>query len=144
MKENISDNEYQISLPYLGAKYSSFFSLMMILSILINDLGRKKEIDFVIIIAIIIAVGIFMIKEIRKKRIIIIEESNLIIDGLPLEANEIKSTKINRYCIEFETNKKRRSQRIIRFDFKGIDKETHRNTLKEWLRRQNIRTKQDL
>ncbi|AJS58990.1 hypothetical protein UB51_11500 [Paenibacillus sp. IHBB 10380] len=48
------------------------------------------------VIVIIIAVGIFMIKEIRKKRIIIIGENNLLIDGLPLDVNEIKSTKINK------------------------------------------------
>ncbi|NUU61250.1 hypothetical protein [Paenibacillus agri] len=144
MKDYINNNEYQISLPYLGAKYAAFFSMMGIFSILIHqiwDLEQWKEIYIVILIALISVVGVSMIKEIRKKRSIVITDSNVIIDGVSLEANEIKYTNINKYYIEFETSKKRWSQRVIRFDFKGIEKETHRNDLKAWLRRQNITIK---
>ncbi|MFC3749962.1 hypothetical protein [Paenibacillus sp. GCM10012306] len=144
MKDYINNNEYQISLPYIGAKYAAFFSMMGIFSILIHqiwDLEQWKEIYITILILLISVVGVSMIKEIRKKRSIVIKDSNLIVDGVFLEANEIKCTNINKYYIEFETNKKSWSQRVIRFDFKGIEKETHRSNLKAWLRRKKITIK---
>ncbi|OBZ16314.1 hypothetical protein A8L34_26920 [Bacillus sp. FJAT-27264] len=144
MKNYINNNEYQIRLPYIGAKYAAFFSMMGIFSILIHqiwDLEQWKEFYIPILIVLISVVGVSMIKEIRKERSIVITDNNVIIDGVSLEANEIKYTKINKYFIEFETSKKRWSQRVIRFDFKGIEKETQRNELKTWLRRKNITIK---
>ena len=113
---------------------------------MLNRMGLPERGKAIVYGAVCIGIAILfisMIRALRKKRSILIGERLLIVDGLPLDASEIRRAVFHKHFIELEADTRRRAHRNIRFAFKGTDTPGPESELRAWLRRHGKETRID-